>query len=161
MFIVRADYNEKLEIKSPVEKIREFFSDIQNFLSLMPNIESIHTDGRGVTRWTIRAEIPVVGQMRQSFAVELTENSIERIEWSPARGEKENLLRCAADLFEKTSGSTLVQISQIVELRRARAKDLHPLAAISGASSINRGMQAEVSKMIKKFLQKSKEKLEK
>lgn len=161
MFIIRADYNEQLEIKSPSERIREFFSDIKNFVEMMPNVESIRTDGRGITRWIIRAEIPIVGSIRQSFPVELTEESDERVEWSPARGESQNFLRYAADLFEKTSEITLVQISQIVELRRAKAKELHPLAALASAASISKGMQTEVSQMIKKFLQKSKEKLEK
>jgi carbon monoxide dehydrogenase subunit G len=161
MFIIRADYKESLEIRSPGARIREFIGDIRNFVEIMPNVESIRTDRSGVTRWTIRAEIPVVGTMRQSFAVELTENSFERVEWSPARGENQNLLRYSADLFEKTSSITLVQISQIVELRRTRAKELHPLAALSNAAAISKGMQTEVSQMIKKFLQKSKEKLEK
>jgi uncharacterized membrane protein len=161
MFIVRADYKENLEIKSPSERIREFFGNVRNFVEMMPNVESIRTDLRGVTRWTIRAEIPIVGLIRQSFAVELAEDSEERVEWSPARGENQNLLRYAADLFEKTSGITLVQISQIVELRRNKARELHPLAALSNAAAISKGMQTEVSQMIKKFLQKSKEKLEK
>lgn len=161
MFIIRADYRESFEIQSPSERIREFFSNIRNFVEMMPNVESIRTDARGITRWIIRAEIPIVGSMRQSFAVELAEDSEERVEWSPAPGETQNLLRYAADLFEKTSSITLVQISQIVELRRAKAKDLHPLAAFANAQSISKGMQTEVSQMIKKFLQKSKEKLEK
>lgn len=161
MYIIRADHKESFEIKSPAERIRGFFSDIRNFVEMMPNVESIRTDGRGVTRWTIRAEIPIVGTMRQSFAVELAEDSDDRIEWSPAQTENQNFLRYAADLLEKTSEITLVQISQIVELRRAKAKDLHPLAAFASAASISKGMQKEVSQMIKKFLQKTKERLEK
>nr|MBA2620444.1 hypothetical protein [Acidobacteriota bacterium] len=114
----------------------------------------------GSMRWTIRAEIPIVGAMRQSFNVELSESSDERIEWRPKSGERENLLRYAADFLEKGEGATLVQFSQNVELRRQRAKDLHLLAGLAGEKRVSQGMQWEVAGMIKKFVQKAKEKLD-
>ncbi len=160
MFTIRADFSDKFEVQVPAQKVSEFFADIKNFIELMPNIESIHTNGDGTARWTIRAEIPFIGSMRQSFTVELAENTDERIEWIPKAGEKQNFLRYAADFVEQSADSTLVQFSQNVEMRRDSARELHLLAGLAGESRVSKGMQWEVAGMIKKFIQKAKEKLE-
>ncbi len=161
MFTIRTDFSDKFEVDAPIEKVREFFADIKNFIELMPNVESIHTNGDGTARWTIRAEIPLIGAMRQSFAVELSENTDERIEWIPQASEKQNFLRYAADFIEKSANSTLVQFSQNVELRRKVAREFHLLAGLAGENRISQGMQWEVSGMIRKFVQRAKERLKK
>jgi carbon monoxide dehydrogenase subunit G len=161
MFTVRANFSDKFEVNAPIEKVRAFFADIKNFIELMPNVESIHRNGDDTARWLIRAEIPLIGLMRQSFNVELAENSDDRIEWIPKAGEKQNFLRYSADFIEKGANSTVVQFSQNVELRRNKARELHLLAALAGEGPVSQGMQWEVAGMIKKFVQKAKEKLEK
>ena len=160
MFTIRTDFSDKFEVNAPIGKVREFFADIKNFIELMPNVESIHTTGDGTARWTIRADIPLIGAMRQSFVVGLAENTDERIEWIPKAGEKQNFLRYAADFVEKSADSTLVQFSQNVELRRNAARELHLLAGLAGESRVSQGMQWEVAGMIRKFVQKAKEKME-
>jgi carbon monoxide dehydrogenase subunit G len=117
MFTIRAAYSDKFEIKTSLEKAHAFFLDLKNFIEIMPNIESIHTDGKGVTRWSIRDDIPLLGTMRQTFPVTLSENSRERIEWTPFAVETQNFLRYSADFIEKDAETTLVQISQSVEMR--------------------------------------------
>ena len=77
MFTIRAATSDKFEVKTQIERVREFFTDIRNFVELMPNVESIHPNADGTMRWTIRAEIPVIGSMRQSFNVEIAENTDE------------------------------------------------------------------------------------
>ena len=160
MFTIRAAYSDKVEIKTSLEKVGEFFADIKNFVELMPGIESIHTDGSGITHWKIRAEIPLIGEMKQKFAVELAENSDERIEWSPIKGEKQNFLRYAVDLMEKGKNLTLVQFSQTVEMRRDSARDLHLLAGLAGESIISKEMSKRVAEMIKTFVERMRERLE-
>jgi carbon monoxide dehydrogenase subunit G len=160
MFTIKAGYNDKFEINVPVTKVRDFFADIRNFVELMPNVQSINLDGENTARWTIRAEIPFIGAMSQSFNVELAENSDERIEWIPKTGETENFLRYAADFIAGGAEKTLVQFSQMVELRRNKAKDFHFLAGLAGENRISQGMQAEVAGMLKKFVERTKEKLE-
>ncbi|HEX8637509.1 MAG TPA: SRPBCC domain-containing protein [Pyrinomonadaceae bacterium] len=160
MFTIKAVYNDKFEINTPVIKVREFFADIRNFVELMPNVESINIIGDNTARWTIRAEIPFIGAMSQSFNVELAENTDERIEWIPKTGETENFLRYAADFIANGEGKTLVQFSQMVELRRNKAKDFHFLAGLAGESRVSQGMQSEVAGMLKKFVQRTREKLE-
>jgi carbon monoxide dehydrogenase subunit G len=160
MFTIKAAYTDNFEISAPVEKVRGFFSDVRNFVELMPNVESINFDGSNAARWTIRAEIPFIGAMSQSFNVEVAENTEDRIEWIPKNGETENFLRYAADFIEKTQEKTLVQFSQMVELRRNKAKDFHFLAGLAGEKRVSQGMQAEVAGMLKKFVAKTKEKLE-
>lgn len=161
MFTISAAYSEQFEIKTSLKKAHEFFIDLKNFIDLMPNVESIHTDAKGITRWTIRDDIPLIGAMKQTFPVELTENSPDRIEWSPVPGETQNLLRYAADFLEKNENLILVHISQGVELRRSLARELHPLAGLAGERAVSAGMQRRVAEMIKTFLRKSKERLEK
>lgn len=160
MFTIRANYSDTIEVRTSLEAAREFFSDIRNFVELMPGIESIHTDAKGVTHWKIRADVPLVGSFKEKFAVELTENEEDRIEWSPVAGETKNLLRYAADFLEKGRNLTLVQFSQIIELRRNSAKELHLLAGVAGASVISREMTRQVGEMIKIFVRKAKERLE-
>jgi carbon monoxide dehydrogenase subunit G len=161
MFTVKAGYSDDVEVRTNVEKVREFFSDIKNFVDLMPGIASIHTDAKGVAHWKIQAEIPVVGQMMQKFAVELSENSEERIEWFPVALETQNFLRFSADFLEKARDVTLIHFSQMVELRRKSARELHYLAGLAGESLISTEMTKKVSEMIKVFIQRAKEKLEK
>lgn len=160
MFTIRASYSDKVEVKTNLQKVIEFFGDIKNFVELMPGVESIHTDGKGLTHWKIRAQIPIIGEMKQSFTVELSEKNDDRIEWSPASGEKQNLLRYAVDFVEKAQNLTLVQFSQTVEMRRDSARDLHLLAGLAGESIISGEMSKRVAEMIKTFVQKARERLE-
>lgn len=160
MFTIRAAYSDKVEIKTSLKRAGEFFADIKNFVELMPGIESIRTDASGITHWKIRAAIPVVGEMKQNFAVRLTEKTDERIEWSPASGERENFLRYAADFIAKEANLTLVQFSQTVEMRRGSARELHLLAGLAGESIISSEMSKRVAEMIKTFVRKACERLE-
>lgn len=160
MFTIRAAYSDKVEIKTGLQRASEFFADIKNFVELMPGIESIHTDGKNLTHWKIRADIPVIGEMKQSFTVELSEKNEDRIEWSPAAGEKQNFLRYAVDFVEKSANLTLVQFSQTVEMRRNSARDLHLLAGLAGESIISGEMSKRVAEMIKTFVRRARERLE-
>src|SRR5687767_12813762 len=161
MFTVKAGYSDNIEVRTSVEKVREFFSDISNFAELMPGITSIHTDAKGVAHWKIQAEIPLVGSIMQKFAVELTENTDKRIEWFPVAIETQNFLRFSAEFLEKARDVTLVHFSQMVELRRKSARELHYLAGLAGESLISTEMTKKVREMIKIFIQRAKERLEK
>ena len=88
MFQIKAAFEEKLEIKTTIERARAFFSDVGNFVNLMPGVESIRQEAGGVARWLIRAEVPVLGAVRHAFPVRQTEDGPARIEWSPAAGER-------------------------------------------------------------------------
>jgi carbon monoxide dehydrogenase subunit G len=160
MFTIRANYSDTVEVKTNLEKVREFFLDIKNFAELMPGVERIHIDAKGVAHWTIRAEIPFIGAMTQKFAVQLTENEEEIVEWSPAPGEAKNLLRYAAEFLEKGKNLTIVQFTQAVELRRKSARELHLLAGLVGESIISSEMSKRIAEMLKIFVQRAKEKLE-
>ena len=161
MFTVKAAYANDIEVNSGIDKVRAFFGDITNFAELMPGITQIHTDAKGVAHWKIQAEIPFVGQMLQKFAVELAESSDDRIEWSPIHVETENFLRYSADFLEKAKGITLIHFSQMVELRRKSARDLHYLAGLAGETLISTEMSKRIAEMIKVFIERAKEKLEK
>lgn len=160
MFTVRAVYTDKVEVRTSVEKVREFFLDIRNFADLMPGIASIHTDAKGVAHWKIQAEIPRVGQMIQRFAVELAEDSDDRVEWFPLREETQNFLRYSADFLAKARDTTVIQFSQMVELRRKSARELHMLAGLAGESLISSELSKKVQEMIRVFIQRAKERLE-
>jgi hypothetical protein len=161
MFTVKAGYSNDIEIKSSIDKVREFFLDIQNFGELMPGVQQIHTDAKGIAHWKVQTEIPLVGQILQKFALELAENTADRIEWGPIRTEAENFLRYSADFLEKARNVTLVHFSQMVEIRRKSARDLHFLAGLAGETIISNEMSKRVSEMIRTFIERAKEKLEK
>jgi len=161
MFTVRACYADDIEVRSSIDQVREFFADITNFAELMPGISQIHTDAKGVAHWRIQAEIPYVGQMLQKFAVELAESTAQRIEWSPIRTEARNFLRYSVDFLEKAKGGTLVHFSQVVELRRRSGRELHYLAGLAGESIISHEMTKRIHEMIKVFINRAKEQLEK
>src|SRR5262245_52066138 len=107
MFTVRAGYTDKVEVETSIDKVREFFSDIKNFVDLMPGIASIHTDAKGVAHWKIQAEVPLVGQIVQRFEVILAEATDERVEWFPLREETQNFLRYSVDLLSKARDVTV------------------------------------------------------
>ncbi|MFN2452586.1 MAG: SRPBCC family protein [Pyrinomonadaceae bacterium] len=159
MFRIKADYKEQVEIKTTIERARAFFGEMRNFAELMPGIESITTEANGVMRWTIRADVPMLGAMRAAFAVQQTDDRPEKIEWSPAATEKSNFMRYAA-VFEERGTRTLVRIAQHVEMRRQHARELHLLAGLAGEHRISLEMQKRVTEMIRTFLQRARTKLE-
>jgi carbon monoxide dehydrogenase subunit G len=161
MFTIKAGYSDNIELRSGIDQVRDFFADLSNFAELMPGIQQIYTDAKGIAHWKIQAEIPLVGSMLQKFAVELAEDSEERIEWSPVRTEAENFLRYSADFFEKAKNVTMVHFSQMVELRRRSARDLHYLAGLAGESIISNEMNRKIAEMIKVFIDRAKTRLEK
>ena len=161
MFTIKAGYSNDIEVKTSADKVRQFFLDVTNFAELMPGIQQIHTDAKGVAHWKIQAEIPFVGPMLQKFAVELAEDSEDRVEWTPVRSEAENFLRYSADFIQKAKDVTLVHFSQMVELRRRSARDLHYLAGLAGESLISNEMSKRIAEMIKVFVERAKERLEK
>lgn len=160
MFKVRANFSETFEFASGLDNVRGFFADIGNFTEYMPSIESIHTDAKGITYWRIRADIPFVGTFVERFPVLETENSDERVEWSPFEHEKHNLLRYAAEFLPKSSRTTLVQFSQNIELRRESASDLHVLAGLVGESLIGNEMSRRIAHMLEAFIEKARAKIE-
>ncbi len=160
MFTIRANHSETTEFEASLERVLEFFTDIKNFIELMPSIESIHYDNNGIGHWKIRADVPLVGSFVEKFAVRETEHSEERIEWSPAEGERFNLMRFVAEFLPKSENKTLVQFSQNIELRRNSATEFHFLAGFAGETLISNEMTRRVGEMVKTFLQKAREKLE-
>ena len=161
MFTVKAGYSDNIEVRSSAERVREFFVDLRNFADLMPGILSIHTDSKGVAHWKVEAEIPYVGPMLTKFSTELSENSPDRVEWFPVAVETQNFLRFSAEFFEKAKDVTLVHFSQMVELRRKSGRELHMLAGMAGETLISNEMSKKIAEMIKVFINRAKEKLEK
>ena len=159
MFRIKANYSEQLEIRTSLERAREFFGELRNFAELMPGVEGIKAEANGLMRWMIRADVPVLGAMRAAFTVERTEDQPQRLEWSPAPVEKQNYLRYAAT-FEERGAKTLVRIVQHVEMRRQHAKELHLLAGLVGEGRISAEMEKRVAEMIKIFLQRARAQLE-
>ena len=158
MFRVKASYKAELEIKAPTALVRKFFCDLTNFTELLPGIEKIHREPGGVARWTIGADTPV-GRVRFSFPVQQTANRIDSIEWSPAANETENLLRYSVEL-DTRDGRTMLHISQQIELRRKRARELHPALGLIGEGPVNAGTQRRINEAIDTFLARAREKLE-
>jgi carbon monoxide dehydrogenase subunit G len=159
MFRIKASYTGQLELKTTLERAREFFGEMRNFADLMPGIEGIRKEAGGIMRWAVRADVPVIGAVHASFAVTKTEDRPERLEWSPARSEMKNYLRYAA-AFEERGQKVLIKIAQHVELRRPHAKDLHRLAALVGEGAISSEMQKRVGEMIRTFLERARVQLE-
>jgi hypothetical protein len=160
LFQIKAGYDEQLEIKTTLDEARTFFGDLRNFVELMPGVESIKAEAGGVMRWLIRADVPVIGAIRQAFAVEQTEDQPARIEWSPTPQERGNFLRYAAQ-FEQRGARVLVKIVQRVELRRQHARELHMMAGLVGAARLSTELQRGVTGMMRTFLQRARAKLEK
>jgi carbon monoxide dehydrogenase subunit G len=159
VFRIKAEYSGQIEVKTTIQRAREFYGELRNFVELMPGIEEITREANGTIRWLVRAEVPILGAMRAVFSVEQTQDAPERIEWSPAPTEKMNYLRYAA-AFETRGASVLVRIAQKVELQRRHARELHMLAGLVGESTISEEMQKRVAEMIKTFLRRSQAKLE-
>jgi len=160
MFVIRAGFSDQIELRAGLDSVREFFSDITNFGDLMPGVEQVHVDAKGVAHWKVQTEIPVVGKILQKFSLEKSEDSEERVEWLPLRNEAENLLRYSADFLAKAKDVTLVQFSQVVEMRRRSARDLHMLAGLAGETLISNEMTKRVTEMIRIFIDRAKERLE-
>ena len=159
MFRIKASYADQMELRTTVERAREFFGELRNFADLMPGIEGIRKEAGGIMRWMVRAEVPIIGAVHAAFAVEKTEDTPDRLEWSPAPSEMKNYLRYAA-VFEERGHKVLIRIVQHVELRRKHAKDLHRLAILVGEGRISAEMQKRVREMIKTFLERARVKLE-
>lgn len=159
MFRIKASYTSQMELSTTMERAREFFGELRNFVDLMPGVENIRNEAGGIARWMVRADVPVIGSVHATFAVEKTEDRPEKLEWSPARSEMRNYLRYVA-AFEERGHKVLIRIAQHVELRRPNARDLHRLAALIGEGAISAEMQKRVGEMIRTFLERARVKLE-
>ena len=160
MFRVSAAFSQQVEWRTSAEAARAFFDDLKNFAELMPGVERITAEAGGIARWLIRAEVPVVGAIRQAFAVSKTLDEPARIEWAPAAGESKNFLRYVAT-FEGRGATTRIRIEQRVELRRQSARELHTLAGLAGESRLSAALQKGVTEMLQAFLQRARARLEK
>ena len=160
MFRIQAEFKGEVEVKTTMERARAFFGEVRNIAEMMPGVESIRPEAGGVVRWTVRADVPVLGAMRAAFAVEMTDDSPARIEWSPAAREDKNYLRYTAAFEPRGARQTLVRIAQRVEMRRKSARELHLLAGLVGEGRISHEMQKRVAEMMKTFLQRARAKLE-
>jgi hypothetical protein len=158
MFRVKSSLKTQLEIKAPLGEVRDFFRHLNNFAELLGGVESIRPESGGVVRWTIATDTPV-GRVRLSLPVRETSPHADVIEWTPALGEDQNLLRYSLKL-EALPGATLVQVSQQVELRRKRAWDLHPGVGLMGEARLSSALQRRINEAIEGFLTRVKEKLE-
>ena len=157
MFRVKSSFKKELDIKAPLEKVRDFFANLKNLSDMLWGVESIHREP-GLARWTIATETPV-GRIRFSFPVRDTSPNASTIEWTPAVNETQNLLRYSLK-FANTEGVTRVDISQQVELRRKRAWELHPGVALMSEARLNSALQRRINAAIEDFLERVKEKLE-
>src|SRR6266536_5033293 len=92
MFRIKASYADQMELRTTLERAREFFGELRSFADLMPGIEGIRKEADGIMRWIVRAEVPVIGAVHASFTVEKTQDGPDRLEWSPARSEMKNYL---------------------------------------------------------------------
>lgn len=160
MFKVRAEFREDLEIGAGRERVREFFGDLENFVRLMPGVESIGEEAEGVLRWTVFVDVGLVGTLRGSFRIVQIDNQPLRIEWGPAPDEKKNLLRYGVSFEERSSSRTLVRVALRVELRRQRASELHLMAGLLGEGRVSASVQERVNQMMKAFLKRARAQLE-
>jgi len=158
MFRVKSSFKAQLEIKASPRKVRDFFRNLTNFTELLGGVESIRRESGGVARWTIATDTPV-GRVRLSLPVRETSPHTDVIEWSPALGEDQNLLRYSLK-FEEKHGATLLRVSQQVDLRRKRAWDLHPGVGMMGEARLSAALQRRINEAIENFLARVKEKLE-
>jgi carbon monoxide dehydrogenase subunit G len=158
MFRVKSSFKAKLEIKAPLNQVRKFFADLHNFTDFLGGVESIRREPGGVMRWTIATDTPV-GRVRMSLPVRQTSANSNVIEWSPALHENQNLMRYSLK-FEERNGTTQVQVSQQVDLRRKRAWDLHPGVGLMGEARLSSALQRRINEAIAEFLVRVKERLE-
>lgn len=159
MFTIKASFSDSIDIAADAERVRDFFKEMRNYVDLMPGVESIHFDSKNVAHWKIRAEIPVIGDLTERFSVLKTEDTEDLIEWTPVPDGSGNFLKFSGE-FEELSDRTRMRFTQSVELRRKSARDLHPLAGIAGESAISREMSRRIGEMIRNFITKAKERLE-
>lgn len=157
MFRVKSSFKTEIEIKAPLERVRDFFADLNNLADMLWGIEGIHREP-GLARWTIATDTPV-GRISFSFPVRETSPNANTIEWTPALNETKNLLRYSLK-FKNTKGTTRVDISQQVELRRKRAWELHPGVALMSETRLNNALRKRINAAIEDFLERVKEKLE-
>lgn len=160
MFRISAIHSETASFGAGILELREFFVDVSNYVNFMPNIDSIRTDNQGITHWQVSTHIPLVGKFREKFPIMKSEDSDERVEWSPFESEESNLMRFAADFLPETTSMTLVRITHNIELRRRSAGELHFLAGFAGESLISTEMTKSVAEMMKTFLARAKNRLE-
>ncbi len=159
MFRIQATYKGNIEVNVGIEKARSFFSDSRNFVELMPGVDAIETRTDGTRAWTIRADVPMIGAMRQVFPVRLAEDKETLIEWIPATNEQGNLMRYSAKFAPIDANRTSITLEQQVEIRRENANELHTFAGWVGEARISKEMQRGVTAMMESFMKNTRAKL--
>ena len=101
MFRVRSSFKGKIQVRAPLQAVRNFFSNLTNFTDMLGGVESVRRETGGIARWTIATETPV-GHVR-FFSGARDFAHADMIEWSPAPNERENLLRYTLKFEEQNS----------------------------------------------------------
>ncbi len=151
MFIVKAGDAVNFRLNIPRSKAFEYFSDPINYERLLDNVSDVHRTSKGQYTWSIRAQIPMVGAYSQDFLVREAEMSENLIEWIPASGESENLLRVTTELRKDDDNETEVKFGLIIELRRRTAMSLHMLAGLAGDKTIGEELGKEIASILEQF----------
>jgi len=104
MFRIKASYTGQLELKTTLERAREFFGELTNFADLMPGIEGIRKESSGIVRWLVRAEVPVIGAVHASFAVEKTDQQVDLLRKNVVigilLGDRDRIIEFIIDLHD-------------------------------------------------------------
>jgi hypothetical protein len=155
MFIIKSNVTEIFEVQTQLFAAQKFFSETNNYVELMPNIESIRTDVQGIIRWNIAVEVKGIGRWQMPFTVEFLSTD-EIIEWFPSPLETKNYLRFVVHLTSKTDNAIVVKISNNLEIRRSKATDLHLLAGFAGERKLSSEVDYEVRIMLNTFANRCK-----
>lgn len=95
----------RIEIKAPVERVFDFFSDFESFPRWMKNIKEVRYTGRRFTRWT--AEAPLGTEVEWESETTHFEPD-HRIAWRSVRGDVDTE---GEVIFEETRrGTTLMRV---------------------------------------------------
>ena len=111
MFRIKASYADQLELRTTLERAREFFGELRNFADLMPGIEGIRNEAGGIIRWMVRAEVPIIGAVQASFTVEKTEDFAPALD-EALKQKGIRLLHCKTDVEQISNATTITKLRE-------------------------------------------------
>ena len=153
-FVVGASAEQSVVVAAPVERVWEYYSNLQNFTRFYPGIVDVHRLDSNTSMWTFEISPPLSSAIRTTYRLTEQKNPDGGVVFRTDAAERD-FMECRAIAEPLTSSSTRVTVSLALRMTREHARDFHWLAPIVGAAFISGQMKKQIADDLEKFLQES------
>lgn len=150
MFTVEAKIDKHYQLDADPAKLRAFFTKTSNYPLYMPDIfDDVEDLADGVSLWTLKIDVSAGSPLVVRTELKLSETA-HQISFKPTNPTQNHL---ALDIEIRPGRSTDLHFILELRLQRKSGYDIHPLAGLLGARTINKIVRNHAEEYLDQFIQ--------